>query len=333
MKNTNRLSANFLIAQAGMSILELMAALGLLLLVSGTIMGAMLGMMKNQAQVQNRTEMHSSVRGATELIEQEITQAGRVVLPGTATLTTATVANAGSAVVSSVAGMFVSEQLTFDSGPNQDTVQVSAINVSTKTLTLATGSAFFHAHSAGVAVVPLGGFSGGVVPPSTTNGSDGTHLKLFGDINGDGNMVYIEYTCDYQANKLYRNVMLTTAVNKLTPDASMVILDSVYQNPNDVNNNPVPCFNYQVASNINGNDYVLDVAVTLTVYTQHADAWTGSTNSQSTKETKALLNVAPRNVFETWLQASAGITDRVQPIPANVTCLLNATSSSSCTAQ
>lgn len=113
----------------------------------------------------------------------------------------------------------------------------------------------------------------------------------------------------------------------------MVILDNVYQNPNDASNNAVPCFNYQVASNINGNDYVLDVAVTLTVYTQHADAWTGSSNSQSTKETKALLNVAPRNVFETWLQASAGITDRVQPIPANVTCLLNATSSSSCTLQ
>lgn len=334
MKNKNNLSARILISSAGMSILELMAALGLLLIVSGSIMAAMLGMMKNQAQVQNRTEMHSSVRGATELIEQEITQAGRVVLPSTVTLTTATAVNASSAVVSSVSGMFIGEQLTFDSGPNQDTVQVSAINVSTKTLTLAVGSSFFHAHSAGVAVVPLGGFSSGIVPPSTANGSDGTHLKLFGDINGDGNMVYIEYTCDWQTNhKLYRNVMLTTATSKASTSDSMVILDNVYQNPNDTNNNAVPCFNYQVASNINGNDYVLDVAVTLTVYTQHADAWTGSSNSQSTKETKALLNVAPRNVFETWLQASAGITDRVQPIPANVTCLLNATSSSSCTLQ
>ena len=35
-----------------------------------------------------------------------------------------------------------------------------------------------------------GGFGTGVVPPGMTNGSTGTVLKLYGDINGDGDMVY-----------------------------------------------------------------------------------------------------------------------------------------------
>src|SRR6476660_1744501 len=75
--------------QAGLSILELMTALALLLIVSASIMGSLLGMMKVQAQVSNRTEMHSSVRSATELLEQEISQAGRITLPAAVYLTNA----------------------------------------------------------------------------------------------------------------------------------------------------------------------------------------------------------------------------------------------------
>jgi hypothetical protein len=39
-------------------------------------------------------------------------------------------------------------------------------------------------------------------------------------------------------------------------------------------------------------------------------------------ETKALLNVSPRNVFNVWQLASAGVTDRIQPMPPTVTALL-----------
>ena len=48
--------------------------------------------------------------------------------------------------------------------------------------------------------------------------------------------------------------------------------------------------------------YVLDVAITLTVRTQIKDPTTG----QYQRETKALLNVSPRNVFHVWQLASAG---------------------------
>jgi hypothetical protein len=40
------------------------------------------------------------------------------------------------------------------------------------------------------------------------------------------------------------------------------------------------------------------------------------------KETKALLNVAPRNVVNVWQLHSAGLTNRIQPMPQSVTALL-----------
>ena len=44
--------------------------------------------MTNQQQtIWNRTEMHSGIRGATELLQQEVGQAGRITLPAAVTLT------------------------------------------------------------------------------------------------------------------------------------------------------------------------------------------------------------------------------------------------------
>jgi hypothetical protein len=64
--------------------------------------------------------------------------------------------------------------------------------------------------------------------------------------------------------------------------------------------------------------FVIDVAITLTVRTQQRDRTTGDFQ----RETKALLNVSPRNVFNTWQMASLDIDNRVQPTPASVTALL-----------
>ena len=69
--------------------------------------------------------------------------------------------------------------------------------------------------------------------------------------------------------------------------------------------------------NINGTNtyFVTDVAITLTVQTQLIDPVT----KQFQTETKALLNVSPRNVFNAWQLAGLGIYERVQPIPPSVT--------------
>ena len=65
------------------------------------------------------------------------------------------------------------------------------------------------------------------------------------------------------------------------------------------------------AAVVGGIIYVTDVAITLTVQTQLIDPVT----KQFQTETKALLNVSPRNVFNAWKIASLGISERIQPMP------------------
>ncbi len=91
----------------------------------------------------------------------------------------------------------------------------------------------------------------------------------------------------------------------------MVILSNVQPNPPDPGTTPnAPCFKYQEQT-FAGLTYVIDVSVTLTVQTQNLDPQT----HQFQRETKALLNVSPRNVFEGWQLASAGVANRIQPMP------------------
>src|SRR5258707_10766036 len=68
--------------QVGFSLLETLVALAVLLVVGGIVMTGMVQLMKTQSTIANRTEMHTSVRSATELLQQEIGQAGDVFLLG-----------------------------------------------------------------------------------------------------------------------------------------------------------------------------------------------------------------------------------------------------------
>jgi hypothetical protein len=102
------------------------------------------------------------------------------------------------------------------------------------------------------------------------------------------------------------------AAVKLAPTNAQILLPNVLPNPGGT-----PCFSYQQKT-VGANTYVIDVAVTLTVQTQNPDPQT----EQFQKETKALLNVSPRNVFEGWQLASDLVMNRVQPMPPSVTALL-----------
>jgi len=304
---------------------------GFSLLVSTVITQGLAKMSMTNFSVDNRTQMHAAVRSATELLQQEIGQAGKISLPtDTATLTGAVNVPVDTIVtatlgVSSALGMFVGEQLVIDSNANQETVALTAVNLGSNQIT----ADFTKTHAAGAAIRAAGGFVNGVLPTWDANGSTATVLKLFGDINDDGNMVYIEYTCDTTdpANgKLYRNVMSASATAKPALTDAMVLLPNIQANPGGT-----ACFTYQqspvpipaVSTNClpANNCYVLNVAVTLTVRTEQKDVET----RQFQTETKALLNVSPRNVYETWLLANGNFTERVQPTPPNVTCLKTAT--------
>jgi prepilin-type N-terminal cleavage/methylation domain-containing protein len=300
---------------AGFSLPELLIAMTIMLLISGAATTALLRLTSSQATIWNRTQMHSGIRGATEVLQQEVGQAGRIALPVVVTLTSPSAA-CGTAdctttlAVSSTTGMFVDEKIVVDIGTAQETVQVTAIGSGTSiTVKSATSGATVGAHgTAGVPVQALGAFSAGIIPPLASP-----------SINADGKMVYIEYTCDTSTTPgyLYRNVMnWNDAPPSPSPTASQILLGNITANPDGS-----PCFTYQVQGiNINGTMtyFVTDVAITLTVRTQVIDPLT----HQYQTETKALLNVSPRNVFNSWQLATMGIYERVQPVPSSVTLLL-----------
>jgi prepilin-type N-terminal cleavage/methylation domain-containing protein len=320
--------------QSGFTLLESLVALVIFLTISAIVMSGMVQMMKTQGTIANRTGLHTSVRAATELLQQEIGQAGKISLPISATTTNSVAVALGqyskrvdtfkfNNVGDPVTGnpiLFENEWIIVDTGASKETVQLICLaGPGNCPFTSDTWRVtFIYSHPANTPIQAPGGFSTGIVPPAVNvlanppvgyggypNGSTGTVLKLYGDINGDGSMKYVEYTCDWQNTAgngpiLYRNEMDFAAATKpaLTPSMALLTnLDSL-GNPNDQKGNAVPCFTYQVqtleAANAVANDmvFVTDVAVTLTVDTQEADPVTHAVQ----RETKALLNVSPRNV-------------------------------------
>jgi prepilin-type N-terminal cleavage/methylation domain-containing protein len=357
--------------QAGFTLIEMMISLIVLLAVSGIVMSGMVQMMKTQGTIANRTELHTSVRGATELLQQEIGQAGKISLPtppppeGWAMLPPGVPATAFVSpdvpatvsvsfnVVSPTNGLpvlFEGEWITVDTGLNKETVQLTCpAGKGLCPFTSNTWNAtFYFTHIPttllpttvlGVPISVPGAFSTGIVPPQLgpwlpnvpagyggyPNGSTGTVLKLYGDINGDGNMIYVEYTCDWQNTvgngaMLYRNQMDFDAAAKNPITASMALLTNLDPkgNPADQTGNPVPCFTYQVLTKdgpfavTNDMVFVTDVAVTLTVDTQNTDAVTHAVQV----ETKALLNVSPRNVYQAYEFSQFDYVNRVQLTPS-----------------
>lgn len=373
--------------QAGFTLMETMVALVVLLAVSAVVMSGMMQMMKTEGTITNRTEMHTSVRSATELLEQEIGQAGKLSLPAapagtawamvqlngvptTAFGNTPDVPVKNFPVIFNVFDsqdpaqgpvLFEGEWITVDTGLNEEAVQLvcpvgpgNCPNPSNNWW-----ATFSYSHTpitipgTGTVGVPIsvpGAFSTGIIPPAAGvmptppagyagypvlpvnapgQGSSGTVLKLYGDINGDGHMVYVEYTCvpGTPANPgfLYRNQVnfwnLPAGVPALTP--SMIVLTGVLTNPNSPAGAAVPCFTYQLQTRDGANaaaedlTFVTDVAVTLTVQTTNPDPQVPLINGQPNyqTETKALLNVSPRNVYNAYEFATLDYLNRVQPTP------------------
>ena len=294
--------------EQGFSLLEALFATLVLMVVSGIVMKGIGGLTDVSRLVTNRTDMHNGVRNATELLTQEVGQAGRISLPGPVTLTAPVAIGNNILTVDSAAGMFVGEQLLIGVNAQQETVAINAINGAA--ITLAT--ALENDHPAGTPVTAPGGFAAGVVPSNMANGSTGDRLKIFGDVHDDGTMVYVEYWCDLANGRLYRNSMPITTVNKPDPTVEQILIDNIEPNPDGT-----PCFTYQNKT-VTGTTFVVDVAITLTVRTQQRDINTADFQ----RETKALLNVSPRNVFNTWQMASLDIDNRVQPMPPSVLQLL-----------
>jgi Tfp pilus assembly protein PilW len=189
--------------------LEMMVSIFILLVVSAIAFSFLIQYQNAYQSTALKADMHSGLRAATTLLEQEIGEAGLVSLSaycsagipatstsGCPTLTAAVSAGATSATLSTTAGMFVGESLLVDVGSAQEVVTVNTV-ASATSITLSTG--FISAHASGTIVSATGMFPQGILSPGQTGGSSFTQLNMIGDLIGDGNLYYVQYTCNTPA--------------------------------------------------------------------------------------------------------------------------------------
>jgi type II secretory pathway pseudopilin PulG len=297
--------------EAGFTLVELMMSVAILMVVSGLMMTSVLDMSRLGAQQSNHSEMHAGIRNATALLQQEVGQAGRVAFPVAVTLGAVTTTGSQWQTVPAAAidNFFVDMRLSVGAGDNQEIVTVTGVNTATSQFQ----ADFAMTHAAPVAVRPAAGFAEGVIPTTRTNGSTPSVLKILGDISDDGNLVYVEYRCDWEGGRLYRNMMPYSTASKPALTVQEVLLDNLLPNPPNPDGTEAPCFTYEQRT-VGSTTYVINVAIMTTVRTHLPNPITGEFQTV----TKALLNVAPRNVFNAWQIASLGYNNRIQPLPQGV---------------
>jgi prepilin-type N-terminal cleavage/methylation domain-containing protein len=295
-------------SEKGFSLLEMLISVVILLITSGAAFYALAYYQRSYGSSQLRADMHMGVRAALELMAQEVNQAG--LLPsfgppfGPPRQLAAAVSPCPSPCpspppvqVTSVNSIFVNEKLTIDTGSNQEDVTVTNVNTATSEIT----AVFSKAHPANAPVNAFGLFPQGI-RSTAPNPSSSTLLKIFGDINGDNTITYVEYDCS--GSTLTRSewqILSSGATNTRVPVRSGDLVKDLIANP---------CFQYTTAS-AGGFTFVTSVTVTLSVQTSDKDPFT----KQRVSMTKSSLNLAPRNLLTGMDLAQAGFTGRLQLIP------------------
>ena len=112
---------------------------------------------------QLQSDMHATLRSAFELMAQEVGQAGSVdFAPTTLSAAVTGSTSAQTATLASSANIFVGEELTVDTGANQETVQVTSLPGTNEVKGIFTLS-----HASGAAVTAYGVFPNGILAPTT----------------------------------------------------------------------------------------------------------------------------------------------------------------------
>jgi type II secretory pathway pseudopilin PulG len=318
---------------AGFSLLEMLVSIAILIVVAGAIISAISYSQQTYSRTEQQSDMYENVRAVAELIEQEVGQVGLVSLPGLpGSVTLSGAVSAGAAAqtvaVSSTTSMFVNEYVLVGTAASEESVQLTGVSSSSITGVFATS------HSSGAAIRVLGVAPDGIVTPSMTDGSTSVKepgvgvLNLWGDLNGDGSLVYVRYTCDTTTTPGTLTRSVTTIVPGVnTISSSQTLLSTLIPNPNpDGSQNTsttasptgVPCFQFTAPFNITVGavtyNMVTNVGLTLSVQTVKRDPITG----QYLNMTKSFLDLSPRNILAAYEQANAGDANRLQQDPPNL---------------
>ena len=289
---------------AGFSLMELLISMAILMVVASTAFSALNGFSRTYSTTITMADMDSGMRNAAELMTQEIGQAGLVPFSaqtlGAAVLGSTT---AQTVTVTSTANMYAGQNLQVDNGAPQESVQITAIP-STTTLT----GIFRNSHAAATPIDPSGVFPQGILSTGA-NASTSTQLNLMGDLNGDGTLVYVSYSCVPNSSgtgTLTRSITPLTATSLTT---SVVLLQNLVTNPGSLGN---ACFTIPAATVVNGYNFITTVGLTLSTQSSYTDKQTGKYATL----TKSFLNISPRNVLAGADMASTNLLTKLDPTPA-----------------
>jgi prepilin-type N-terminal cleavage/methylation domain-containing protein len=295
------------VAGAGFTLLEMLVSIAVLSVIMGGVVTAISTAEQTYARTGTKTDMYENVRGVAELMTQEIGQAGLVSIPASTT-SAAIVTNAvaQAVTVSSTTSMYVGEVVTVDAGPLEEPVTLTAVSATQ------ISGIFAKSHPvAGAPITALGSFLDGVVHTTAAHGSTPTTLNLFGDINGDGTLVYVRYVCNVGTPAAPGT--LTRSVTTITPGVNTIAASQTLLNT--VIGPAGGCFQYvQPIEPNTGLTFVTSVGFTVSVQATVPDPQTG----QYATMTKSFLNLSPRNVAAGYEQAAAKVTTRLQQAPPNV---------------
>ena len=283
-------------SEKGFSLLEMLVSVAILVVASGAAFYALAYYQRSYSSTQLKADMHMGVRGALELMAQEVNQAGLLPFGPPRRLSGGVSASPSAQVaqLTSVSSIFVNEKLTIDTGANQEDVTVTAVNTGTSEIT----AIFKESHSGSAPVNAFGVFPQGVRTTST-----GTLLKIFGDINGDNTNVYVEYNCS--GTTLTRSEWQLPASGARTLVRTGTLVQDVIANPGGT-----ACFQYSTAT-ASGVTFVTSVTVTISVQSAGNDPFT----KQRVSMPKSTLNLSPRNLLTGLDLAQQGFTGKLQPIP------------------
>ena len=322
----------------GFSLPELLVSMVVILVVAGAVVSVISYNENNFGRTEQQSDMYENVRAVAELMTQEIGQAGLVDLPSGATLSAAVTksATAQSVAVSSTTSMYAGETLLVDTATNEEPVTIVSLTSTSIngifTITHASGAVI---HAIGVApngimspsssATTAGGVSCVTVPTgvtyTATDGSTCNVLNVWGDLNSDGTLVYVRYTC----NTTTTPGTLTRSVTTITPgvntaSTAQTLLSTLIPNP--PSSAPTPCFQYDLSTqqitvnSVTSTYYIIaNVGLTLSVQTLKPDPITG----QYLTMTKSFLDLSPRNILAGYEQANWGDASRLQNQPPNVT--------------
>ncbi len=306
--------------------------MAILLVISAAALYGLVVYQKNYVGTSMHQGMESSIRSASELLQQEIGQAGSV--SGVAFTTppalhTAVAKNSISAVTlclgsncttSTTVGLYQGESVVIDYGTGtQETVTLGAVTSTTISIP---APGFQQAHAIGATVTASGVIYQGA---SVTGGNT---LTLFGDINSDGNMYYVQYVCTQSSTApnygtLTRTITPVSAGSLSTTDT---LVQGVTTNPDGSNCFTSTTQTVTAASTVcsAGCTFTTSVGLTLTTYSTQMDPQKNCAAASTNKNclaivTNSFLNLTPRNILYAYNQAKSGSYGILQttnpPIP------------------